>query len=458
MPKQKSHVSARRSADRIWLNSAADTAASGPKYLTIANAIARAVEAGDLSPGDRLPPQRSVAETLGVDLTTVTRAYSHARTLGVLEGEIGRGTFVRGVASRTGPIIDLSMNLPPSPPDVSWRELMSRGVAAAFGDSDPALMMTYRAQMGSRRDRRAAAQWLHPLLSAIDPERIRLAQGAHGALAALLPMLMKAGDTALADPWTYPGFIALAQSLGIKVAAMACDDEGPLLAELETQCKRLRPKVLYLNSTLQNPTTRTISPQRRAGIAAIAKKHDIFILEDDPYALLLAPIAPLATHDSERVIYISTLSKCLTPGLRTAFVVAPPALAEKVEEALHTSSLMPAPLLSDIATRWLENGTAKRILTSVRSESAARMKLARSILPKRAAGGPNGFHLWMSLPKGWDPAAYAAAARALGVFLVSSQTFAVDAQSEAHVRISLGAPATRDDLARGLHALAALEA
>jgi DNA-binding transcriptional MocR family regulator len=118
---------------------------------------------------------------------------------------------------------------------------------------------------------------------------------------------------------------------------------------------------------------------------------------------------------------------------------------------------MPVPLLSDMAVHWIESGVAKRLFNAIAAESAARMKLARKILPARAHGGASGFHLWMSAPLGWSAQAYAAAARAQGVVIVASQDFAAEVDTTPSVRISLGAPPDRETLSRGLRALAALE-
>lgn len=459
MSSPKANVSPRRTGHvrEAWLARAKAERGEGAKYLCIAEAMARAVEAGELAPGDRLPPQRRVAEALGVDLTTVTRAYAQAREMGLLDGEVGRGTFVRGAASPTGPIIDLSMNLPPSAGEESLRELIGRGLAATLKNNDPAALMTYRSGMGSRRDKLAAVAWLAPLLGDVDTARVFVAPGAQAALASVLPMLARAGDVVLAEPWTYPGFIATARLQGVRVAALACDDEGPAIAALEAQCKGERPKAIYLNPTLQNPTTRTISPARRDAIVAIARKYDLTIIEDDAYGLFAPRMTPLARLAPERVIYVSTLSKCLSPGLRTAFVVAPPERAADVGEALRAGYLMPTPLLADMAVHWIESGVAKRLFTSIVAESAARMAIARKILPKRAQGGAGGFHLWMTLPDGWSAQAYAAAARAQGVVTVASRDFAVAEDASPGVRISLGAPPDRETLTRGLRALAALE-
>ena len=456
---EKSNVSSRRSAARApaWIARLRQEMGRGPKAQAIADGLSRAVSAGELALGERLPTQRALARDLGVDLTTVTRAYDQARAQGLLAGEAGRGTYVRGAASPAGPVIDLSMNAPPPPGEEQLRDLVGKGVAEILRNGDPAALMNYRGGMGARRDRAAAASWLAPRLGDVAPSRVFVAPGAQSALAALLPMLARAGDTILAEPLTYPGFIAAARLYGFKIVAMPCDQDGPIVARLEDLCRKAKPRALYLTPTLQNPTTRTISPARRRAIAAAARKHDLTIIEDDAYGAFLPDAAPLARLAPERVFHVSTLSKCLSPGLRTAFVVAREAAAADTGEALRAAAQMPAPILSDLATRWLETGIADRLFAAVRAESAARMRLARAILPARAQGGPHGFHLWLSLPKGWEIPAYVAAARARGVVTVGAEAFAIDAERPPAVRVSLGAVADREKLAHGLRALAALE-
>ncbi len=100
---------------------------NGPIYLGLVRALEAAIQAGDLQPGDRLPPQRTVADLLGIDFTTVTRAYSAARGRGLIEGAVGRGTFVRARATDDDAgLVDLSMNLPPPPRGVSLGEALQR--------------------------------------------------------------------------------------------------------------------------------------------------------------------------------------------------------------------------------------------------------------------------------------------------------------------------------------------
>ncbi|MEJ0064410.1 MAG: winged helix-turn-helix domain-containing protein [Caulobacteraceae bacterium] len=126
----------------------------GPLYLAIVRALEQAIAEGELQPGDRLPAQRDLAARLGVDFTTITRAYSVARTLGLLDGAVGRGSFVRArTEDDEAGLVDLSMNLPPPA-----RRALAGGDAAGNGDGDPAADRPKRADGLPPRLRRPGAE------------------------------------------------------------------------------------------------------------------------------------------------------------------------------------------------------------------------------------------------------------------------------------------------------------
>ncbi len=138
---------------------------SGPKYLAIAEALLADVQSGRLKPGYRLPPQRQLAKELGVDLTTVTRAFNEARRMGLIEANTGRGSYVRGKGPEREttshlpelPIIDLSMNMPPAAAGGETARAHSggdrgRAVVAARPDA-PALPGERGSRAGPRRRR-----------------------------------------------------------------------------------------------------------------------------------------------------------------------------------------------------------------------------------------------------------------------------------------------------------------
>ncbi|MGE3302882.1 MAG: PLP-dependent aminotransferase family protein [Hyphomonadaceae bacterium] len=448
MPGITRNAAARR-APPDWLARLA-AAPQSPLYLALADALGAAVEAGELRPGDRLPAQRAVAAALGADLSTVTRGFAQARARGLLAGEAGRGTFVRAVQ---GPAVDHSMNLPP-PIGASMRDALSEGMAAVLRRADPATLMTYRTGP-SPRERTAAAGWLAPALGPIATERLFLAPGAQSAITALLALLAQPGGALLVEPLAYPGLLAAARAQKLALIPIVCDAEGFLPDAFESACRAHAPALAYCTPTLQNPTGATASLARRKALVAAARKHDATIIEDDAYGPLDPEAAPLAALAPERVYHIATLSKALAPGLRTAFLTAPiGADFAAVAGALRATSLTTAPLLAELAVEWIESGLARHICAVIRRESAARMKLAKAALPQ-ALGGPHGFHLWLDLPVGWTPHAFAAAAVGSSVAVTPGKHFLADPNQEMRgVRLGLGAAPDRQQLAQGLAALA----
>ncbi|MDP3855089.1 PLP-dependent aminotransferase family protein [Phenylobacterium sp.] len=430
----------------------------GPIYLAILNALSAAIADGDLQAGERLPAQRAVAAQLGVDFTTVTRAYAAARARGLVEGAVGRGTFVRGAAAEDeAGLVDLSMNLPPPPLGLSLGRMLKETSRAVLDRTDPATLMAYHPGAGSLAQRAAGAAWLAPTLGEVDPDRMLVSPGAQTALAALFSMLMARGDALVVEPLTYPGVLALAAHLGLRLLPCPTDGEGVLPDALERLCAEHQPKAIYLIPTLQNPTATTMGLARRQDVVRVARAAQVPIVEDDAYGRLpQAPLPALASLAPEIVWHVATLSKALSPGLRTAFVAAPDAeAAQRLAQALRALSLMASPLTAAVATAWIREGAAEHLLAAIRAEAQARQALAREILPG-AVGGPDGVHVWLDLPPGRDSGALRAGAAQRGLSLVTAEAFAAGPIERNGLRISLGGQARREVLAQALRAVAAL--
>jgi DNA-binding transcriptional MocR family regulator len=430
---------------------------TGPLYLRIVGALSDDIAAGRLHEGQMLPTQRTLAAQLGIDLTTVSRAYSEAQRLGLTQARVGRGTFVKAhrAAPRRAPAaaaIDLSMNIPPQPPAAD----LSARLAKAFGDvrADAGLepYLNYQHPGGTRGERALAADWLQVLVPGVDAERLVIAPGTQSALFALLMTLVPRGGAIFTEALTYPGLKAAAAALGISAIGVTLDAHGIVPEALQEAC-RAHPdvKAIYLMPTMHNPTTVTLSPQRRARIAKIIRRHGLALIEDDPYAFLTSGIVPLATLIPERTHLTASLSKCVTPGLRASLVVTPDKDAgARLVSALRATLQMPAPFTTAIAVSWLRDGTVDAIIKAVSAEAAARQTLAREVLAGHAhAADPHGHHLWLPLPATWSDARLAAQLQNRGIGVVTSDAFAVD-KAPPGVRIALGAARNRATLGRAL--------
>ena len=434
-----------------------------PRYLAIADIIAADVKSGRLEDGDRLPPQRALAKRLAIDFTTVARGYVEAQRRGLIASRVGQGTFVRSTlpsrrlsrGGEQGDIVDLSMNLPPEPTEADLVSRMREGLADV--SRDLVGLLRYQSFGGSRADKEAASAWLGRRALVPKQERVFVIPGAHPAIHGILSMLARSGDCLLCEAITYPGVRSIAAQLGLDLVDLPMDADDIDPHALDKACRRRAPKALYLNPTLQNPTTLTIPEGRRGSLAAVARHHGLPIIEDDAYGFIpTGGVHPIASIAPDLTWHIAGLAKCIGAGLRAAYVVAPDARSGwPFAAALRASNVMASPLTVALATRWIEDGTADMILRFIRAETAARQKLASSILPAGSfRADPLSFHLWVPLPKPWTRSAFIGHMRATGIGVVACDAFVVAGEPTEHVRVCLGGPASRDRVRSALDFMA----
>lgn len=433
------------------------------KYLGIVEALEMDIRSGMVAPGERLPAQRAIAEALGVDLTTVTRAFNEARRRGLVQAQAGRGTFisetVEGGPYQAQSLVDLSMNIPPQPANIDFSKLLPQGISAVLGTPRGLLSLHYQESTGTEPDRHAAASWLAKRVDGVTTERIVVTGGAQSALFAICDTLLGRGDVVATGAMTYPGLKAAAFQKGLVLEPLAMDGQGILPDALEQLCRKRALKALYVIPSIDNPTTATLSEERRRALIGIARRHGITIIEDDPYAPLRPERIPsIAGLAPDITWHIATLSKCATPALRVAYVVAPGAAgALRLAGTLRATVLMAPPLLASLASHWISDGTLGEITRAIRNENAERQKLAASVLGDIGyAADPHGHHLWLQLPSHWRASDFAEHADRAGVSIVPASAFATVAHPIEAVRISLGVAPDRDDLEDGLTQLANL--
>ncbi len=433
---------------------------SGPRYLAIANAIGAAMDRGALAPGDRLPPHRALAAALGVDLTTVTRAYAEARRRGLLDAAVGSGTFIRKAPGEEifQVSVDMSMNIPPAPANVSLRELLRDGISRVLRGADVATLMAYRAGAGSREERAAGAAWLAPTCGPLPAGRVLIGAGTQSAMLAVASTLLRAGDVVATEAMTYPGFRALAGHLGLVMAGVATDAEGLIPEALEEVCRREGASAIYCTPTIQNPTTTTMSRSRRTAIAAVARRLDLPVIEDAAYDLYPHdPLPALVSAAPERVYHVATTAKSLTPGLRLAYLVVPEGTQAAVTGALRATAMMASPLMVSLLTGWIRDGTAGAILAGIRAEAVARQALAAAILPRALmAANPEGLHIWLTLPDFWSRQDFGSYIRTQGLALVPADAFTTTPGMAVPnaMRVALGVAPDHGRLEAALKALA----
>ena len=430
---------------------------SGPIYTALAGAIAADVQAGRLRPGDRLPPQRDLADVLGVTVTTVTRGYAEAERRGLVRGEVGRGTYVRPpafepLAAAVAGLTDLATNA--LLPHAHAGELTAT-LAALVSRTSPEHLFNYQPHGGRVEHRAVAAAWIATLGVPADVSNTILTSGAQHAMAVALATLTAPGDVVLCEAVTYSGMRSLAHHLHVGVHAVPMDDEGLIPDALEDAALETGARVLYCMPTVQNPTARVMSRKRRQDLVRAATRVNLQIVEDDVYGYLVEQRQPLCALAPERTFYLTSLSKCLVPGLRIGVLRTPPGWIDRVTGAVFATTVMGTPLDAAAAAAWIDDGTIDRVMAWKRQEVKARQQLARAALGAHVTGSAESQHAWLQLPPRWPAEDFAREARQRGVIVTAGREFAVARhESPNAVRICLGPPSERQSLKRALDTLA----
>lgn len=433
-----------------------------PRYIAIADMIERDISLGILMPGDRLPPQRQLADALGVDFTTISRAYNEAKQRNLIDSHVGRGSFIKEVEAshphldpRRTQQIDLNRNLPPEPTDPDLIGRMQNGLSVV--SANIVSLLRYQDAMTSDVDKQAAISWLSMRGMVPAQNRIFITPGAHPAISVIVKLLANRGDVILCENITYPGLKSIADHFGIKLIGLSMDDKGIEPDLLDHAIKTHKPKALYLNPTLQNPTTLTIPADRRVEIADVLKRHNLPLIEDDAYGFVQdhAP-APFATTIPELTWHVAGLAKCIGAGLRLAYVIAPDTKsAFTFAKGLDSVTVMPSPLTMALATRWIMDGTADHIRRFIRQETIERQKIAAQILLDFTfQTDPLSFNLWIDVPKLPTRLHQLNQFILSGVSLTTSEAFLVNSPPSTYIRLGLGGRITRDDLREQLQKFA----
>ena len=436
-----------------------------PRYLAIADELAQAIETGQLAPGEKLPPHRVMAKRLGVTTGTVSRAYASLERQGLAGARVGDGTYVRNRDTSTEDAatgaaaqqIDLAHNIAIATDETS--ALLRTLAALSLAPEQVARVLRYQPEAGATHHRKAGAAWLQRFGTHGAWERVMVTHGAQHALAGVLRTIAHPGDTLLTEPLSYPGMLALARSLRLQVVGVDMDDQGILPDALDRAAQTFNTKLLFCSPTLHNPTTSTMGMQRREAIAAVVRQRGLLLMEDVVHAAALErPLPAIASMVPNQSFLISSFSKVMAPGLRVGYLEASAPWLDKVAASIRADCWMVAPLMPEIATRWLETGEAEHLIALQRQHIAERLAIARRSLSgialRWAADYP---HLWLPLPEPWRAGQYAATLRQAGVLVRTMDHFAVGRSPAPHaVRISLNAVASLEQLRSGLQTVAAV--
>lgn len=435
------------------------TASDQPRYLALVDAIADAIERGELKVGQRLPPQRRLAWALGLNPSTTQQAYREAAARHLVAGAVGRGTYVLAGSKEATlfrlkrhdaeqAVIDLSTNVPVVDPDN--RDLQA-SLHRLLELEQSGLLEHYLGPEQLLAGRVHGARWLAERGLTLATDELLLCAGAQYALNCVLQSVCEDGEAVMVEALTAPGIKAACRQLRLPVHGVALDEHGLRPDELDRVTRASGARVLVITPTLHNPTSTCMDAARRQAIAEVVKRHQLLVIEDDVYGALSEqpPLYPLLEG---RGILVTSLSKTVAAGLRVGWIVAQPSLLAQIEPHSQASHWSVSPLDLHIACQWIADGTAVRRLAWNRQETAERWRLARSVLGAALLDDRQASpHVWVAAPAGAE--ALAADCRRRGVEVVPGNVFAIGVDEVKAVRISLSAATSRAQLKQGLEAV-----
>lgn len=410
----------------------------GPKYQRLAGAIDDGIVQGTIAPGSKLPPHRLLADSLGVTIGTISRAYGELERLGRVVARVGDGTYVRqqgmerqrdagfrNVSDEPPASFDMSRNTHIPGPEIA---LMAQGLHALAQDLATLHDLSrYSAEAGLVRHRAAGARWLSQEDFTAQAEQVICVNGAQHGLHITLMALLKPGDTLVTEQLTYPGLISTARMLGIKLIGLEMDAQGLLPQALDEACRNHRVVALYCTPSLQNPTTAVQSPARRQAIAELGRQHNLLLIEDEAHAVLMDQRpAPLSHFAPERTVLIGSLSKALAAGLRVGFVHAPVALVDRLAAAVRATCWMATPLTLELACAWIESPVAEALRQQQIAEIRRRKALVEGLLAGLEWRSPPGSpHFWIKVPEPWRASEIEAELKRNHYLIATAEAFAV---------------------------------
>jgi len=278
----------------------------------------------------------------------------------------------------------------------------------------------------------------------VDPRRVLVTNGSMQADAFLFDALVGPGDSVIVERPTYDRTLLALRTRGADVRMVELETDGIDVAALERVLSAgAKPKLAHIIPNFQNPAGYTLSAAKRERLIELARAHDFTIFEDDPYVSLRfegAPLASMLSMDGETVVYASSFSKTVCPGIRVGYLVGPEELIARVAKIATSTYISPSMVSQGIVYQFCRSGALERSIETVREALRERAEalcgaLASELPDARFVAPEGGYFLWIELPRGVDVNALFQAAAARGVQFVKGSDFVLDG-AESSLRLA----------------------
>ncbi|WP_420642639.1 PLP-dependent aminotransferase family protein [Candidatus Leptofilum sp.] len=440
-----------------------------PLYRQIAEQIKTQISNGRLPANSRLPTVRGLARSLGVTRLTVQNAYAELQADGWVEATVGRGTFVSTAVQQ--------MSLQPTigqylTPDSAINDMLAInqviGVRSmAMAHADPSLfpmdafwqqmaqlrleanqLFSYGPIQGDAALRVAIAALLHEDGMATSPDDILVTSGAMQSISLAAQAICQPGDMVLVEQPTFLGVLNVLKAQELRPLHLPIQSHGPNLDQMEQLIKTHRPRCFYTVANYHNPTGITTSAAKRQAILQLAQKYNLLIIEDDIYGKLSFAGPPPSSYkqqdDDDRVLYLSSFSKVLMPGLRVGYLIMPPAWRDQLLTLRRATDLCGTGLLQRALAHFLQDGGLKkhlrRVLPIYQERRDALLNGLQRWMPTavRWSEPQGGFSCWLSLPRCAPPGVLYHQALQNGFAFTPGEAYMLEESNQEYLRLCFG--------------------
>lgn len=392
---------------------------------------------GEWTVGTRLPSQRELARLFGVNRSTIVAASEELAALGLLEGQTGAGTRVAnaswGLLAGTSPpdweaYVERGSHAPnyPTIQEINAAEFRPGMIRLGTGELSPELLpeqeiaallasgglrqqlpLGYEEPQGSRFLREQLAEKLGRDGIPVSADSILVVSGALQALQLIAVGLLKPGATVMTESPSYLYSLKVMQSAGMKLQGLPMDGQGLQASVLGAYRRQFHGAILYTIPTFHNPTGTVMSLERRQELLAVCREERLPVIEDDVYRDLWLDCPsppPLKSMDkSGNVLYLGSMSKTTSPGLRIGWVAGPQSVIERLADIKMQTDYGASSLSQWAAAEWLAGGHYDSALIRLREQLRIRRRAASQALDRHFSGlaewtvPAGGFYIWLRL-------------------------------------------------------------
>ncbi len=398
------------------------TESDQPKYMQLFNCLKKSIAQGELKPGEKLPTIRSLAEELGVNNATIINAYKQLENNKYITAKKGSGYYVSGSKIQQEEIYssselgisdnDSTINFAsatPHPsifPVESFKECINEVI-----ERDKGYAFSYQDSKGFKPLRKSLLNYFNEknTIKMENEDNIQIVSGAQQGIDLIGKVLLNPGDYVITENPTYDGAISVFKSRGARVVRVKMEQDGIDLVDLEKKMRICKPKLIYVMTSYQNPTTISYSREKLEELLKLAEKYNTYMVEDDSMSdLCYQNVKPntLKALDTENayVIYLKSFSKILMPGLRAGCMVIPNLLIDDFTKIKHSSDISSSGLIQRSLDKYIESGKWDEHHQYMREIYKGKYEFMLSGLEKLEKYGvkfkkPNGgLYFWIRVP------------------------------------------------------------